>query len=82
MTGAASSNGIWKTRKRACRFGGWSSPCARRTACCTTRPPVETIGQLIACRADQLLKIRNFGQTSLKEVRARLEEFGLKLKGE
>lgn len=41
---------------------------------------VETIGDLIGMSADDLLKIKNFGMTSLLEVRTKLEVRSLKLK--
>jgi DNA-directed RNA polymerase alpha subunit len=43
---------------------------------------VETVKQLIAYSADELLDVRNFGETSLTEVRRKLAENGLLLKGD
>ncbi len=43
---------------------------------------IETIGQLIAKTADEILQAKNFSMTSLNEVRERLREQGLKLKGD
>ena len=41
---------------------------------------VETLGDLIAKTEAELLACRNFGQTSLNEVRQRLAEYGLSLR--
>jgi DNA-directed RNA polymerase subunit alpha len=41
---------------------------------------VLTLGDLVAKTETELLSCRNFGQTSLNEVRQRLAEFGLELR--
>jgi DNA-directed RNA polymerase subunit alpha len=41
-----------------------------------------TVGDITKHGADELLSMPNFGQTSLQELRTKLAEFGLKLKGE
>ncbi len=41
-----------------------------------------TLGELVQRTADELLEAKNFGQTSLTEVRERLGQFNLKLRGE
>lgn len=43
---------------------------------------VETLGELMTCSADELLAFKNFGQTSLAEVREKLKARGLHLRGE
>jgi DNA-directed RNA polymerase subunit alpha len=42
---------------------------------------VQTIGDLVKLTAQDLLACKNFGQTSLEEIRSKLSELGLKLKG-
>jgi DNA-directed RNA polymerase subunit alpha len=49
---------------------------------CMTRLGITTIEKLINTDAAKLLECKNFGRVSLKEVRERLAECGLKLKGE
>jgi DNA-directed RNA polymerase subunit alpha len=47
---------------------------------CLKRAQVNTIGELVARSADDLLAITNFGQKSLDEVLQRLDERGLSLR--
>ncbi len=49
---------------------------------CTTKLGITTIGDLIRRTAEDLLECKNFGVTSLNEVREKLSERGLKLRGE
>lgn len=49
---------------------------------CTTKLGINTIGDLIRHTAEDLMECKNFGVTSLKEVREKLAEYNLKLKGE
>lgn len=49
---------------------------------CMVRLGIGTIGELIRKTADELLECKNFGVTSLNEVRQKLAELGLKLRGE
>ncbi len=49
---------------------------------CLTRLGIASIGELIARSADELLSVRNFGVTSLNEIRAELEERGLSLRND
>jgi DNA-directed RNA polymerase subunit alpha len=49
---------------------------------CMAKLGVSTIGDLMRHNADQLLEQKNFGVTSLTEVRAKLGEIGLKLQGD
>jgi len=48
---------------------------------CLKRAQVNTIGELLTKNADDLLAITNFGQKSLDEVIAKLDERGLSLRG-
>ncbi|MCK4657890.1 MAG: tetratricopeptide repeat protein [Phycisphaerae bacterium] len=49
---------------------------------CLQRLGLGTVGELAACTEAELLAIKNFGQTSLVEIRRRLEEIGLALRGQ
>jgi DNA-directed RNA polymerase subunit alpha len=49
---------------------------------CMIRMGVNTIGDLLRKTGDDLLECKNFGVTSLNEVREKLTQFGLKLRGE
>jgi DNA-directed RNA polymerase subunit alpha len=49
---------------------------------CLKREGVETVGDLIAKSEQELMCIPNFGRKSIEEVRERLEENKLKLRGE
>ncbi len=46
---------------------------------CLRRAQVKTVGELVQRTADDLLNITNFGQKSLEEVSAKLDELGLSL---
>jgi DNA-directed RNA polymerase subunit alpha len=46
---------------------------------CLRRAQVKTVGELVQRTADDLLNITNFGQKSLEEVTAKLDELGLSL---
>jgi len=41
---------------------------------------INTVGELIAKRPDELMRFKGFGATSLKKVKAALEKYNLKLK--
>jgi len=47
---------------------------------CLKREGVTTVGELVQKSEDDLLEIRNFGQKSIDEVKAKLDEMGLGLK--
>ena len=47
---------------------------------CLKREGVTTLGELVQKSEDDLLEIRNFGQKSIDEVKAKLEEMGLGLR--
>jgi DNA-directed RNA polymerase subunit alpha len=49
---------------------------------CMNKLGISTIGELISHTGDDLLECKNFGVTSLNEVRERLTDKGLKLKNE
>ncbi|MGI9517671.1 MAG: DNA-directed RNA polymerase subunit alpha C-terminal domain-containing protein [Pirellulaceae bacterium] len=49
---------------------------------CMTRLGLTTIGELIRKSADDLLECKNFGVTSLNEIREKLTQFTLTLRGE
>ena len=49
---------------------------------CMTRLGLNTIGELIRKTGDDMLECKNFGVTSLTEVREKLSAFGLKLRGD
>lgn len=49
---------------------------------CMNRLGITTVGELIRRTPDELLATKNFGVTSLNEVRAKLEELGLKLRND
>jgi len=49
---------------------------------CTTKLGITTIGDLVRRTAEDLLECKNFGVTSLNEVREKLVERGLKLRGD
>jgi DNA-directed RNA polymerase subunit alpha len=48
---------------------------------CLKRAQINTIGELVQKSEDDLLNITNFGQKSLDEVKAKLDERGLTLRG-
>ena len=49
---------------------------------CMNRLTMSTLGELCRKTQDDLLECKNFGVTSLNEVREKLEQLGLKLRGE
>jgi DNA-directed RNA polymerase subunit alpha len=50
-----------------------------RASNCLESVKVETVGQLVAMTEAELLKVRSFGKTSLREVRRKLSDIGLSL---
>ena len=46
---------------------------------CLRRAQIQTVGELVVKTEDDLLNITNFGQKSLEEVTAKLDELGLSL---
>jgi DNA-directed RNA polymerase subunit alpha len=53
-----------------------------RSRKCMTRLAIQTLGQILQRTPDELLASRNFGVTSLNEIRAKLLEMGLKLRND
>ncbi len=49
---------------------------------CTSKLGIQTVGDLVSRTGDELLECKNFGVTSLNEVREKLGELGLKLKND
>jgi DNA-directed RNA polymerase subunit alpha len=49
---------------------------------CMNKLGIATLGELVQRTADELLEIKNFGMTSLTEVREKLSAYGLKLRGD
>jgi DNA-directed RNA polymerase subunit alpha len=49
---------------------------------CMNRLGINTLGELVQRTADELLESKNFGMTSLTEVRDKLSQFGLSLRGD
>jgi DNA-directed RNA polymerase subunit alpha len=49
---------------------------------CMSKLNIQTIGQLAMRSGDELLECKNFGVTSLSEVREKLSQLGLKLKND
>jgi DNA-directed RNA polymerase subunit alpha len=48
---------------------------------CLKRAQINTVGELLTKTEDDLLNITNFGQKSLDEVKQKLDERGLSLRG-
>jgi len=49
---------------------------------CMNRLGINSLGDLIQRTADELLESKNFGMTSLSEVREKLQQYGLSLRGD
>ena len=49
---------------------------------CMNRLNIGTLGELVQRTADELLEAKNFGMTSLTEVREKLQQYNLKLRGD
>lgn len=50
-----------------------------RASNCLESARIETVGQLVTLADAELLKLRSFGRTSLREVKRKLQEIGLDL---
>lgn len=48
-----------------------------RAANCMREESIETVGELVRKSKDELLSVKNFGKTTLREVEKKLEELGL-----
>ena len=49
---------------------------------CMVRLNITTVGELVRRTGDELLECKNFGVTSLNEVREKLTQYGIKLRGD
>src|SRR5712692_9143624 len=49
---------------------------------CMNRLGINTLGDLVQRTADELLESKNFGMTSLSEVREKLSQYNLSLRGD
>jgi DNA-directed RNA polymerase subunit alpha len=49
---------------------------------CMNRLGIASLGDLVQHTADQLLESKNFGMTSLNEVREKIQQYGLTLRGD
>jgi DNA-directed RNA polymerase subunit alpha len=49
---------------------------------CMNRLGINSLGDLVQRSADELLEAKNFGMTSLNEVREKLQQYGLTLRGD
>ena len=50
---------------------------------CLSRKDIRTIGELVRTTSEELMNSKNFGVTSLNEIKKKLHDlFDLKLKGE
>jgi DNA-directed RNA polymerase subunit alpha len=50
-----------------------------RATNCLRAEHIETVGELVVRTDEDLLKIRNFGKTSLREIQKKLSKIGLQL---
>lgn len=50
-----------------------------RATNCLESEHINTLRDLVACTEDQLLEVRNFGETTLNEVKEKLADLGLRL---
>ena len=50
-----------------------------RAANCLESEKIETVAQLVKMTEAELLKIRSFGKTSLREIKRKLADMGLSL---
>ncbi len=50
-----------------------------RASNCLQAEGIKTIGELVQRSEDEMLKVRNFGKTSLREIKKKLEDLGLGL---
>ena len=53
-----------------------------RSRKCMNKLNITTVGELVHRTSDELLEAKNFGMTSLTEVREKLGIMGLKLRGD
>ncbi len=53
-----------------------------RSRKCLSRLGITTLGELVSKSADELLTVRNFGVTSLNEIRQKLGDLSMSLRNE
>ena len=53
-----------------------------RSRKCMNKLNITTVGELVHRTSDELLEAKNFGMTSLSEVREKLAQYGLTLRGD
>ena len=53
---------------------------SERPRSCLRRAQIQTVGELVQKSEEDLLNITNFGQKSLEEVVAKLDELGLSVR--
>ena len=53
-----------------------------RSENCLLRGGIHTIGDLLSKNKEDLLKIRNLGKISLREIEEKVEKLGIELKNE
>ena len=85
--GAADHRGLRARGALGRRAGLLARPIAElnlsvRARKCMIRLAINTLGDLVRRTGDDLLECKNFGVTSLNEVREKLTALGLKLRGE
>jgi len=65
--------------KRKLRMSVHELELSVRSSNCLEAAQIETVGQLVNKNESDLLQIRSFGKTSLREVKRKLEDLGLSL---
>jgi DNA-directed RNA polymerase subunit alpha len=50
-----------------------------RASNCMREEKIETVGELVRRSKDDLLQVKNFGKTSLREIEKKLDELGIEL---
>jgi len=76
--------GVWESRptRPSCSVSMWELSVRGRTRNLLFRQGIRTVGELVEQSAADLCELRNFGETSLYDVRDALRQFGLRLKGD
>lgn len=76
---AQSSSGGSASRKEILMRPISSLDLSVRSANCMREEKIETVGELVRRSKDELLGVKNFGKTSLREIEKKLEELGLEI---
>lgn len=79
VIGAAPPSGIDPALERKLNMSLAELELSVRATNCLESEGIATVRDLVMRNEDELLEVRNFGETTLKEVRGKLEEHGLKL---